>query len=186
MVRMRRINLLPMPSDQRRSQWDRERLRPLEQGMEPVPRHLHSRSSRRAETKGKFNLQRFCALPWIRLFTMPPVAPIHHGGQQAPSTFDKLKMGAMMGGSVGVIMGFIFGTVNIFRYGAGQQGIMRTLGQYMGASGATFGFVQPEAHFGRLDADRVTADSSWELAVLSAPMPTPNYTSCICEHSDGR
>lgn len=35
----------------------------------------------------------------------------------------------------------LIGTVNIFRYGAGSQGIMRTLGQYMGASGATFGFV---------------------------------------------
>lgn len=31
------------------------------------------------------------------------------------------------------------GTVSIFRYGAGPNGIMRTLGQYMGASGATFG-----------------------------------------------
>jgi hypothetical protein len=48
-------------------------------------------------------------------------------------------MGAMMGGSVGVIIGFIFGTVNIFRYGAGPNGIMRTLGQFMLGSGATFG-----------------------------------------------
>ncbi|KAL7910258.1 mitochondrial genome maintenance protein Mgr2 [Trichoderma velutinum] len=103
---------------------------------------------------------------------MPPVAPIHHGGQQAPSTFDKLKMGAMMGGckgfensfvsdrvytddflAVGVIMGFIFGTVNIFRYGAGSQGIMRTLGQYMGASGATFGFFMGVGSVIRSDAD---------------------------------
>ncbi|KAH6605311.1 hypothetical protein Trco_007018 [Trichoderma cornu-damae] len=74
---------------------------------------------------------------------MPPVAPIHHGGQQAPSTFDKLKMGAMMGGC----------TVNIFRYGAGSQGIMRTLGQYMGASGATFGFFMGVGSVIRSDAD---------------------------------
>lgn len=33
------------------------------------------------------------------------------------------------------------GTTTIFRYGAGPNGIMRTLGQYMAASGATFGFV---------------------------------------------
>ena len=52
-------------------------------------------------------------------------------------------MGAMMGGSVGVIIGFIFGTVNIFRYGAGPNGIMRTLGQFMLGSGATFGYELP-------------------------------------------
>lgn len=33
----------------------------------------------------------------------------------------------------------LVGTVNIFRYGAGTQGIMRTLGQYMAVSGTTFG-----------------------------------------------
>jgi len=69
---------------------------------------------------------------------MPP--PPNHGGLGQPSNIDKFKMGAMMGGTVGVIIGFIFGTVNIFRYGAGPNGIMRTLGQYMLGSGATFGF----------------------------------------------
>ncbi|KAH6665371.1 reactive mitochondrial oxygen species modulator 1-domain-containing protein [Halenospora varia] len=62
------------------------------------------------------------------------------GGMAGPSTFDKLKMGAMMGGTVGVIIGFIFGSVNIMRYGAGPNGVMRSLGQYMLGSGATFGF----------------------------------------------
>ncbi|KAG0650228.1 mgr2 [Hyphodiscus hymeniophilus] len=38
-----------------------------------------------------------------------------------PSTFDKCS-------------------VNIMRYGAGPNGVMRTLGQYMLGSGATFGF----------------------------------------------
>ncbi|QSS63473.1 hypothetical protein I7I51_00531 [Histoplasma capsulatum] len=42
-----------------------------------------------------------------------------------------IKMGAMMGGSVGLIMGFIMGTVAIFQYGAGPNGVMRTLGKYM-------------------------------------------------------
>jgi hypothetical protein len=59
---------------------------------------------------------------------------------------------------VGVIIGFIFGmpycwvgneplltrakgSVNIMRYGAGPNGVMRTLGQYMLGSGATFGYV---------------------------------------------
>ncbi|KAL8966141.1 MAG: hypothetical protein Q9183_003503 [Haloplaca sp. 2 TL-2023] len=44
------------------------------------------------------------------------------------------------GGAVGLIMGFIFGGFNIMRYGAGPNGVGRTLGQYMLGSGATFGF----------------------------------------------
>jgi len=59
---------------------------------------------------------------------------------RGPSTFDKWKMGAMLGGSVGLIMGFLFGGFNIMRYGAGPNGPLRTLGQYMLGSGATFGF----------------------------------------------
>ncbi|KAI9760335.1 MAG: Rho GTPase [Chaenotheca gracillima] len=68
------------------------------------------------------------------------------GGRQGPSLFDKMKMGAMMGGSVGLIIGFIFGSVNIIRYGAGANGIMRSLGQYMAGSAATFGFASPAHH----------------------------------------
>ncbi|EGU87750.1 reactive mitochondrial oxygen species modulator 1-domain-containing protein [Fusarium oxysporum f. sp. albedinis] len=100
---------------------------------------------------------------------MPPVAPIN-AGQHGPSNVDKrrlisfswhwvlaneftVKMGAMMGGTVGVIMGFVFGTVNIFRYGAGPNGIMRTLGQYMLGSGATFGFFMSIGSVIRSDAD---------------------------------
>ncbi|EQB44642.1 Protein MGR2 [Colletotrichum siamense] len=70
---------------------------------------------------------------------MPPV-PQQHAGAMGPSIADKLKMGALMGGTVGAVMGFVFGSVNIMRYGAGPNGIMRTLGQYMAGSGATFGF----------------------------------------------
>lgn len=79
-----------------------------------------------------------------------PVPVNHHAA--GPSTFDKLKMGAMMGGTVGVILGFIYGTTNIFRYGAGTNGIMRTLGQYMAASGATFGFFMSIGSVIRSDA----------------------------------
>lgn len=39
------------------------------------------------------------------------------------------------------------GSVNIMRYGAGPNGIMRTLGQYMAGSGATFGYAQPYLHY---------------------------------------
>ncbi|EUC34989.1 hypothetical protein COCVIDRAFT_37040 [Bipolaris victoriae FI3] len=61
-------------------------------------------------------------------------------GAHGPSTLDKLKMGGMMGGSVGLIIGFIFGFTNIVRFGPGPNGMLRTLGQYMMGSAATFGF----------------------------------------------
>ncbi|PHH55141.1 Protein MGR2 [Ceratocystis fimbriata CBS 114723] len=68
-----------------------------------------------------------------------PALPSNHG-QVGPSIQDKMVMGAITGGSVGAILGFLYGTLHIFRYGAGSSGIMRTLGQYMAGSGATFGF----------------------------------------------
>ncbi|PKS09520.1 hypothetical protein jhhlp_004137 [Lomentospora prolificans] len=88
---------------------------------------------------------------------MPPPPPQHPGGQ-APSVTQKLAMGAMMGGTVGVIIGFIFGTTTIFRYGPGPNGIMRTLGQYMAASGATFGFFMSIGSVIRTDAHPVAQE----------------------------
>ncbi|KAI4842628.1 hypothetical protein E4T44_05810, partial [Aureobasidium sp. EXF-8845] len=41
---------------------------------------------------------------------------------------------------VGLIIGFIFGATNIVRFGPGPNGMLRTLGQYMAGSAATFGF----------------------------------------------
>ncbi|MCJ1368366.1 subunit of TIM23 translocase complex [Acarospora aff. strigata] len=74
---------------------------------------------------------------------MPPMPTnAGGGGMRGPTTFDKLKTGAIIGGSVGLIMGFIFGGVNIMRFGAGPNGLTRTLGQYMAGSAATFGCVQ--------------------------------------------
>ncbi|KAK4102863.1 hypothetical protein N658DRAFT_326978 [Parathielavia hyrcaniae] len=88
---------------------------------------------------------------------MPP--PPSHPGGVGPSNFDKFKMGAMMGGTVGTIIGFIFGTVNIFRYGAGPNGIMRTLGQYMLGSGATFGFFMSIGSVIRSDASPIVQEA---------------------------
>lgn len=45
------------------------------------------------------------------------------------------------------------GSVNIMRYGAGPNGVMRTLGQYMLGSGATFGYAVPFLH-GRFFIDK--------------------------------
>ncbi|KAF1809911.1 hypothetical protein P152DRAFT_440935 [Eremomyces bilateralis CBS 781.70] len=81
--------------------------------------------------------------------------PAGHGG--APSTFDKFKMGAMMGGTVGLIIGFIFGATNIVRYGPGPNGMMRTLGQYMVGSSATFGFFMGIGTTIRTDGSPIAA-----------------------------
>ncbi|KAI9145027.1 reactive mitochondrial oxygen species modulator 1-domain-containing protein [Paraphysoderma sedebokerense] len=59
---------------------------------------------------------------------------------QEPTVFQKLKMGAMMGGTVGLCIGLVFGTVSVLRYGPGPNGYVRTLGQYMGSSAASFAF----------------------------------------------
>jgi len=88
---------------------------------------------------------------------MPPV-PMNHG-KSGPSNFDKLKMGALMGGTVGVIFGFLMGGVNIMRYGAGPNGVMRTLGQYMAGSGATFGFFMGIGSVIRTDASPIVNET---------------------------
>ncbi|GFZ49755.1 Protein mgr2 [Saitozyma sp. JCM 24511] len=67
---------------------------------------------------------------------MPPPPSTTAGG----STFDKMKMGAVMGTGVGLTIGFIFGSFSIMRAGPGPRGVVATLSQYMLSSAATFGF----------------------------------------------
>lgn len=68
-------------------------------------------------------------------------------------------MGGMIGGSVGLVMGFIFGGYSIVRYGAGQNGMMRTLGQYMLGSAATFGFFMSIGSAIRADGSPMTMET---------------------------
>ncbi|KAF2793804.1 hypothetical protein K505DRAFT_325241 [Melanomma pulvis-pyrius CBS 109.77] len=80
-------------------------------------------------------------------------------GPHGPSTFDKLKMGGMMGGSVGLIIGFIFGFTNIVRFGPGPNGMLRTLGQYMMGSAATFGFFMAIGTTIRTDSSPIATEA---------------------------
>ncbi|KAH7405948.1 hypothetical protein DE146DRAFT_428982 [Phaeosphaeria sp. MPI-PUGE-AT-0046c] len=95
-------------------------------------------------------------------------------GARGPSTLDKLKMGGMMGGSVGLIIGFIFGAqyrrlllpvsdfagfTNIVRFGPGPNGMLRTLGQYMMGSAATFGFFMAIGTTIRTDSSPIATEA---------------------------
>jgi len=74
---------------------------------------------------------------------------------QGPSTFDKLKIGALTGAGVGLTIGFIFGSYSILRGGAGPRGALPTLSQYMLSSAATFGFFLSIGSVIRNDANQL-------------------------------
>lgn len=69
---------------------------------------------------------------------MPPVTTTQFTTREL-SIFDKIKMGAFMGSTVGAVMGLLVGGMAVRQYGPGPQGYMRTIGQYMLGSAATLG-----------------------------------------------
>lgn len=80
-----------------------------------------------------------------------------------PSIFDKIKMGAFMGGAAGAVMGMIFGGMTIYQYGPGPSGYMRTMGQYMMGSAATLGLFMSVGSVIRSD-DGPHTPVEWQIA----------------------
>ncbi|KAL4069338.1 reactive mitochondrial oxygen species modulator 1-domain-containing protein [Scleroderma citrinum] len=72
---------------------------------------------------------------------------------QEPTVWQKCEMGALMGGGVGLTIGFIFGSYSILRGGAGPRGSLATLSQYMLSSAATFSFFLAIGSVIRNEAD---------------------------------
>ncbi|KAH9982146.1 reactive mitochondrial oxygen species modulator 1-domain-containing protein [Lactifluus volemus] len=68
-----------------------------------------------------------------------PISDVSFGGRRP---FQNLcsENGCLMGGGVGLTIGFIFGSYSILRGGAGPRGLLATLSQYMLSSAATFSF----------------------------------------------
>ncbi|KAL9537941.1 hypothetical protein MBANPS3_011332 [Mucor bainieri] len=50
-----------------------------------------------------------------------------------------MKMGAAMGGTVGLCIGFVFGIISLMRFGSGNKSPISMLSQYMIGSDASFG-----------------------------------------------
>merc|ERR1712179_506543 len=60
-------------------------------------------------------------------------------GQQAPSCFDRVKIGFMMGCCVGAASGALFGGFSALRFGLRGRELVSTIGKSMFQGGGTFG-----------------------------------------------
>ncbi|CAG8554050.1 7269_t:CDS:2 [Ambispora leptoticha] len=55
-----------------------------------------------------------------------------------PSRIERVKRGAIMGGTVGLCLGLVLGTWTIFKHGPGSRGYINTLSQFMATSAGSF------------------------------------------------
>lgn len=60
--------------------------------------------------------------------------------QHRPTVWDKLRMGAMMGATVGLGLGFFIGNLQYLAYGALRKGYLGTVSSSMLASAGSFAF----------------------------------------------
>ena len=68
--------------------------------------------------------------------------------------FERFKMGAIMGTSVGACIGAIFGTLAILKRGHGGHGFLPTVGKIMLQSGASFGLFMGIGSLVRCDEEQ--------------------------------
>ena len=73
---------------------------------------------------------------FLQNFAMPIPAG---GGAQGPSCFDRVKMGFVMGMSVGMASGFLFGGFQAWRIGLRGGELMTQVAKGMVQGGGTFG-----------------------------------------------
>ncbi|XP_060590923.1 reactive oxygen species modulator 1-like [Ruditapes philippinarum] len=66
--------------------------------------------------------------------------PVPQGSyRQGPSCWDRIKLGFMMGFSVGLATGVLFGGFQAFRYGARGRELFQTVGKSSLQGAGTFG-----------------------------------------------
>ncbi|KAB7504729.1 UNVERIFIED_CONTAM: hypothetical protein RMT77_010136 [Armadillidium vulgare] len=68
-----------------------------------------------------------------------PAVPAGNYYQQGPSCWDKVKLGFMMGFTVGIATGSLFGGFTAIRYGLRGKELVASVGKVMMQSGGTFG-----------------------------------------------